>query len=46
MTSKSKRVLQLWDPEVVAAKQRAVLKAVYSESVFFYRTDALKLWSD
>ena len=46
MTPKSKRVLQLWDPEVVAAKQRAVLKAVYSKSVFFYKTDALKPGSE
>ena len=34
LTPKSKRMMQLWDPEAVAAKQRAVLKAVNSKSVF------------
>ena len=29
-------MLQLWDPEVVAAKQRAVLKAIYSKYQTIY----------
>ncbi|XP_023931035.1 inversin-like isoform X1 [Lingula anatina] len=33
LTGKSKRVLHMWDPEVVAAKQRMLMEQIYTEHI-------------